>query len=86
MLTAQSLEPALNSVSPSLSAPPLLALCLSLISEINIKKKILHGLTQGHSVLTVPVSAFLQFANVLSQCQVLPFQHYYLLYHHQLTV
>ena len=30
VLTAQSLEPALDSVSPSLSAPPLLMLCLSL--------------------------------------------------------
>ena len=30
VLTAQSLEPALDSVSPSLSAPPLLVLCLSL--------------------------------------------------------
>ena len=30
VLSAQSLEPALDSVSPSLSAPPLLALCLSL--------------------------------------------------------
>ena len=29
VLTAQSLEPALGSVSPSLSAPPLLTLCLS---------------------------------------------------------
>ena len=28
LLTAQSLEPASGSVSPSLSAPPLLALCL----------------------------------------------------------
>ena len=28
VLTAQSLEPASDSVSPSLSAPPLLALCL----------------------------------------------------------
>ena len=28
--TAQSLEPALDSVSPSLSAPPLLTLCLTL--------------------------------------------------------
>ena len=34
VLTAQSLEPALDSVSPSLSAPPLLALSLSL-SKIN---------------------------------------------------
>ena len=30
VLMAQSLEPALDSVSPSLSAPPLLMLCLSL--------------------------------------------------------
>ena len=30
VLTAQSLEPASDSVSPSLSAPPLLTLCLSL--------------------------------------------------------
>ena len=30
MLTAQSLEPASDSVSPSLSAPPLFMLCLSL--------------------------------------------------------
>ena len=29
VLTAQSLEPALDPVSPSLSAPPLLSLCLS---------------------------------------------------------
>ena len=29
VLTAQSPEPASDSVSPSLSAPPLLALCLS---------------------------------------------------------
>ena len=34
VLTAQSLEPASDSVSPSLSAPPPLALCLSL-SKIN---------------------------------------------------
>ena len=35
-LTAQSLEPASDSVSPSLFAPPLLMLCLSLsVSEIN---------------------------------------------------
>ena len=36
VLTAQSLEPALDSVSPSLSAPPPLVLCLSLpLSKIN---------------------------------------------------
>ena len=32
-LTAQSLEPALDSVSPSLSAPPTLMLCLSKINK-----------------------------------------------------
>ena len=37
VLTAQSLEPASDSVSPSLSAPPPLMLSLSL-SKINIKK------------------------------------------------
>ena len=36
VLTAQSLEPASDSVSPSLSAPPRLMLCLS---KINIRKK-----------------------------------------------
>ena len=34
VLTAQSLEPASHSVSPSLSAPSLLMLCLS-VSKIN---------------------------------------------------
>ena len=38
-LTVQSLEPASDSVSHSLSAPPQLALCFSL-SEINAKKEI----------------------------------------------
>ena len=38
VLTAQSLEPALDSMSPSLSSPSLFALCLSL-SKINTKKK-----------------------------------------------
>ena len=41
VLTAWSLEPALDYVSPSLSAPPPLVLCLSLslsLSKINIKK------------------------------------------------
>ena len=33
VLTAQSLEPASDSVSPSLSAPPLLMLCLSLLQK-----------------------------------------------------
>ena len=43
VLTAQSLEPVLDSVSPSLSAPPPLTLCLSLSlsfkNKINVKKK-----------------------------------------------
>ena len=42
VLTAQSLEPASDSVSPSLSAPPQLTLSLSLslsLSKISIKKK-----------------------------------------------
>ena len=41
VLTAQSLEPALDSVSPSLSTPPPLALCLSLSlsqERIHVKK------------------------------------------------
>ena len=40
VLTAQSLEPAKDSVSPSLSAPPLLALCLSLSlsKKLTLKK------------------------------------------------
>ena len=37
VLTAQSLEPASDSVSPSLSAPPPLALCLS---KINVKGRL----------------------------------------------
>ena len=38
VLTAQILEPASDSVSPSLSAPPLLELCLCL-SKMNKRKK-----------------------------------------------
>ena len=42
--TVRSLEPVSDSVSPSLSAPPLLMLCLSLsLSKINIKKGHLRG-------------------------------------------
>ena len=41
VLTAQGLEPALDSVCLSLSAPPLLTLCLSLKNKIkDFKKKI----------------------------------------------
>ena len=39
MLTAQSLEPASDSVSPSLSAPPLLTLSLSLSLSLSVKNK-----------------------------------------------
>ena len=42
VLTAQSLEPASDSMSPSFSAPPLLVLSLSLslsLSKLNIKEK-----------------------------------------------
>ena len=38
VLTAQSLEPASDSVSPSLSAPPPLTLCLSLSLSLSLKK------------------------------------------------
>ena len=37
VLTAQSLEPALDSVSPSLSAPPLLMRALSLSLSLSLK-------------------------------------------------
>ena len=39
VLTAQSLEPASDSTSPSLYAPPLLMLCLSLSQKINKRLK-----------------------------------------------
>ena len=39
VLTAQSLEPASDSVSPSLSAPPPLVLCLSKINKYYKKLK-----------------------------------------------
>ena len=51
VLTAQSLEPASDSVSPSVSAPPLLTLCLALslkiektLAKINIKKNSFYAL------------------------------------------
>ena len=50
MLTAQSLDPALDSVSPSLSAPLLRVHVLSLsLSQkyINIKKKGIHSIENG---------------------------------------
>ena len=39
VLTARSLEPASDSVSPSLSGPPLLTLCLSKINKCEKKLK-----------------------------------------------
>ena len=39
VLTAQSLEPALDSGFPSLSAPPLLMLCLSVSVSLSVKNK-----------------------------------------------
>ena len=44
LLTAQSLEPASGSVSPSLCAPPLLTLCLSVFLK-NAYKKTLKKIT-----------------------------------------
>ena len=38
VLTARGLEPASDSVSPSLSAPPLLALCLCLCLILSLSK------------------------------------------------
>ena len=38
VLTARSLEPASDSVSPSLSAPPLLSLCLSVSLSLSLSK------------------------------------------------
>ena len=46
MLTARSLEPASDSVSPSLSAPPLLTLCLSL--PLKNKRKKFFKKKSGH--------------------------------------
>ena len=50
-LTAQSLEPALDSVSPSLSAPP--HSCSVSLSKINIKKKTLKSTNDTHSMFTI---------------------------------
>ena len=46
VLTARSLDPASDSVSPSLSASPLLTLCLSL-SKINKHQKNVQGCLHG---------------------------------------
>ena len=51
VLTARSLEPALDSVSPSLSTPNPLAFCLCLsLEKINIKKNPLRGAWVAQSV------------------------------------
>ena len=51
VLMAGSLEPALDSVSPFLSAPPWLTLCLSL-SKINKRKKKIFFLIKKRKILT----------------------------------
>ena len=65
-LTARSLEPASDSVSPSLSAPPPLTFCLSVsLSQnyVNIKKRFfkvfisLHSCQPAHSMRTFPPSS-----------------------------
>ena len=42
VLTAQNLEPASDSVSPSLSAPPFLTLCLSVSLSLCLSLKNIH--------------------------------------------
>ena len=69
VLTAQNLEPALDPVSPSLSAPSPLRLCLSLSlkNEINIKqikKKIKQGKAEN-----MPKNKKAQ-GNMISKCNV----------------
>ena len=50
VLTAQSLEPASDSVSPSLSAPPLLTLCLPL--SLNNKQTLKNNVKNVDSEVT----------------------------------
>ena len=72
VLTAQSLEPASDLVSPSLSAPPLLALSLSLSKINNIKKKLdsLWGAWVAHSV-GHPTSAQVMISQSMSSSPTL---------------
>ena len=65
MLTAQSLEPALDSVSPSLFAPALFVLCLSLKIKINIKKIVPWGAWMAQSVKR-PTSAQVMISQSVS--------------------
>ena len=57
VLTAQGLEPASDSVSPSLSAPSLLTFCLSL-SKINEDLGHLRGSVKGPTLAQVMISQF----------------------------
>ena len=70
VLTAQSLEPASDSVSPSLSAPPLLILCLSFSQKYtwNIKQSLLPSILAGvvPSVLRAITDTFVRLANPVS--------------------
>ena len=56
VLTAQSLEPASDSVSPPLSTPPPLMLCLSLSKINKLKKKKKDELLPGAPVWLSPLS------------------------------
>ena len=70
VLTAQSLEPASDSVSPSLSVLPLLTLCLSLFLKIKetlkkiFKKDKIFLLSVEFGVYRVLFFSFLIFLNV----------------------
>ena len=50
VLTAQGLEPASDSVSPSLSAPPPFTLCLSVSPSLSLKNKHLKKLKKKKRV------------------------------------
>ena len=52
VLTAQSLEPASDSVSPSLSAPSLLTHSVSLKNKDTLKKKFLNAMGENWGELT----------------------------------
>ena len=65
VLTAQSLEPAYDSVSPSLSAPPLLVLCLSLKNKQTFEKKLRGAwVAQLVKCLTLAQVMILQFVSL----------------------
>ena len=56
--TARSPEPASDSVSPSLSAPPPLTLCLSKINKQTLKKRIHHQMLKAVSLGVEGASCF----------------------------